>query len=81
MKKNLKKSTQIFEIYEKKKGKIFFNFWIFNEEREKQQKDSKHENSESKHMMHARTLWMSRWTPRTYFWKFLRKDTHARHQT
>ena len=54
-------------------------FWIFNDEREKHQKDSMHENFGSKHIMLATTLWMSRWTPRTlwrswwtsrtYFWK------------
>ena len=48
--------------------------------REKNKKnDAMHENFRSKHVMHARMLWMSRWTPRTlwrswwisrtYFWK------------
>ena len=36
--------------------KRYFLFLNFYEEREKQQKDSKHENYESKHTMHARTL-------------------------
>ena len=85
------KSTQIFKNYEKNKENIFFYFWIFNDEREKHKNDPKHKNYESKHMMHVRTLWMSRWTPRTLwrsrwtsrliFEKFLRKEKYARHQT
>ena len=85
-KKFLKKSIQIFEFDERKRERYFFDFWIFYDEREKHEKDSMHENFGSKQMMHARTLWMSRWTPRTlwrswwtsrtYFWKiFYAKKT------
>ena len=75
----------------RKKGKDIFLFLNFNDEREKHQKDSMHENFGSKQMMHARTLWMSRWTPRILwrsrwtsrliFEKFSRKEKHARHKT
>ena len=42
--KFLTKSTQIFENYEKNKEKIFFDFWIFKDEREKYKNDPKYEN-------------------------------------
>ena len=64
-KKFWKSQLKFSKIYKWIRKRYFFLFLNFNDEREKHQKDSMHETFGSKQMMHARTLWMSRWIPRT----------------